>query len=228
VADEAAFLARRRQYNAIVREVAGEKAVDLLDLAAVFEKRDKDALFMNDGVHPNVHGRLVIADLILDRLATTDVLNPEERRRIQAERCFDSAMPNLLRSRVEFVERPILVAAGQPVPVSVRVTNIGDTIWLANTDTGVARVAMGVRVFDRKGRDVFADQTNLEWGDLTGDLAPGQTTELRWSVRPLQTAGDYVLEVDPLVAEVTWFNETGDERSTVTLRVGPPTEAVSP
>lgn len=81
-----ALIDRHRRYNQVLREVAASKGVALLDLEKVFDRLDKDELFVADGVHPNERGRRLIADLLFEKLVEMGIaLTDEAGRAAQAK-----------------------------------------------------------------------------------------------------------------------------------------------
>lgn len=61
------LLSLHRAYNRMIRSVADQEGIPLVDLDAEFEKRDKNGLFW-DTMHPNEMGHQLIADRVLSRL----------------------------------------------------------------------------------------------------------------------------------------------------------------
>jgi lysophospholipase L1-like esterase len=61
------LLSLHRAYNRTASTVAAREGVPLLDLAAEFEKHDKNGLFW-DTMHPSEKGHRLIAELVFQRL----------------------------------------------------------------------------------------------------------------------------------------------------------------
>lgn len=61
------LLSLHRAYNRMIRTVAAQEGIPLVDLDAEFEKLDKYSLFW-DTMHPNEKGQRIIADLVFQRL----------------------------------------------------------------------------------------------------------------------------------------------------------------
>ncbi len=61
------LLSLHRAYNRTIEKVAAREGVPLLDLAAEFERHDKNGLFW-DTMHPNEKGHQLIAELVFRRL----------------------------------------------------------------------------------------------------------------------------------------------------------------
>jgi len=209
------LITRHRQYNQIVREVAAGKKAELLDLEAIFDQRDKNSLFLRDGVHENPAGRHLIADSLIERFAAMRLLTPDDLNRIAQKPAFDSLDPNLLRSRIEFLKLPLQAKVGQPLPLDLRVTNLGDTVWLARTEGKIGQVLMSVIIYDMQGRHLFEKEGSV----IPKDVQPGETFELHWATSPFTEPGHYVLEVEPVAGYVMWFSDAGDKRTTTTLTV---------
>ncbi|MCX8037140.1 MAG: GDSL-type esterase/lipase family protein [Candidatus Sumerlaeia bacterium] len=212
-----ALILIHHQYNEITREVAARTRAELLDLDRAFNRHNKDDLFVRDGVHPNRHGRHLIVTLLLDHLEKMGIITSGERHRIARESTYDSLMPNILRCRVEFLDTPIRAVAGKPIEIAIRLTNTGDTIWLARPERPHGQVTVSAILYDPAGRFLGEkDRCNLP-----RDVAPNETVDLRWTVKPVDTPGSYVLEVDPLAEFVCRFNDLDDARTTVPLIVAP-------
>ncbi len=218
LAESAEALIRiHHEYNEITREVAARTRAELLDLDRAFDGHNKDDLFINDGVHPNRHGRHLIVALLLDHLEKMGILTREERQRIAEQSTHDSLMPNILRCRVEFLTAPIRAVAGEPIEIAIRLTNTGDTLWLARPERPHGQVTVGALLYDAAGKFLGEkDRCNLPH-----NVAPSDSVELRWTVKPVEQPGQYVLEVDPLAELVCWFNDLDDARTTVSLIVAP-------
>jgi len=214
---EESIIRLHRQYNDIVRDVARKMRVEVLDLEEAFNRQNKDDLFIKDGIHPNAQGRHLIAKLFLEKLGGMGVLSAEEERRIADNSMYDSTMPNLLRSRVEFLEQPLHTVAGKPWTIGVKVANTGDTVWLAQCDPRYGQVELGVIVYDTHGQRLVEEAR----GRFPRDVKPGETVELRWRIAPLDKPGEYVLEIAPVAEYVAWFKQVGDKRTTTSLIVEP-------
>ncbi len=215
---EEALIARHRQYNQIAREVAAGCNAPLLDLDAAFDQRNKSELILRDGVHPTPAGRHLIAQLIMDKMADLGILAADDHARLATLKVtYDSFNPNRLRSHIEFLNGPPRGRVGLPVPMNIRLTNTGDTLWLAKQEGQVGQVILGVSVYDKEGRHLF----EKEGSEIPRDVPPGDGLELHWMLSPFTAAGQYILEVKPVAGFVCWFHETGDARTTTTLTIEP-------
>jgi len=214
---EETLIIRHRNYNNIVRQVAAEKNAELADCDALFNPHNKDLLFLKDGVHPNALGRHLIAEALSTRLRAVGVLSADDQKRIAEGLTYDSTDPNWLHGRIEFLDSPWRAVAGQPVKIAIKVTNIGDTIWLARPPSEYGQVRFGIAVSDLNGNQLF----ERERGKLDRDVRPGETAEVRWTISPIREPGRYVLDVGGVAELVEWFSQTGDKRSSTTLIVEP-------
>lgn len=123
----------------------------------------------------------------------------------------DSYVAAFYQAQLEIVDFPAMPRAGQPVAVSLRVTNRSpDPMhFRATSDSGVhvGTLIEGVDVADfrREGR---SGRKNL-------DLAPGDSHVFDLALSALPTAGTYRLTVDLVNENVAWFADMG---STVLVR----------
>ena len=58
-----------KDYAQIMRDVAAEMHVELIDVYQTFQQDQSTLAFFPDGLHPDARGHRVIADLLVDRLA---------------------------------------------------------------------------------------------------------------------------------------------------------------
>ena len=214
---EEALIVRHRNYNTIVREIAGEKKTELVDFDSLFNAHNKDLLFMRDGLHPNGRGRHLLAETLAARLGEMGVLSADDQKTIAEKFTYDSSDPNWLHSRIEILNGPLHAAVGQPLEIAVKATNAGDTIWLAHPESDYGRVHLGIVISSLKGQYLF----ERERGNLERDVRPGETIELRWPFSPIEQPGRYVLDVCGVAEFIEWFNETGNRRTSTTLVVEP-------
>ena len=68
---------RHREYARVVREVGAETQVPVVDMAAIYNARQDEALFsLDDPVHPRQKGYNLEAEVLFDRLVAEGLLDP--------------------------------------------------------------------------------------------------------------------------------------------------------
>jgi SAM-dependent methyltransferase len=128
-----------------------------------------------------------------------------------------------MRARIELLDVPSPVGAGQTAPVRTRITNISGHTWPAGQ-------------LIRLGNHWYGGGEAVRWNDgradLPHDLAPGASVELELPVVAPDEPGDHDLELDLVQEAVTWWAEVGSEpvrtRVTVVRDVVADVPALSP
>ncbi len=118
----------------------------------------------------------------------------------------DSRLPHLLRARLDLLgggpQGPL--PSGSSLSLSLRVTNEGDTRWLADPAVGAGFVRLGVQHRARGGALVERDYLRAPF---PRDLDPGESVELTLAVPLPEPAGHHLLAVDLVAEQVCWFEE---------------------
>jgi hypothetical protein len=104
------------------------------------------------------------------------------------------------------------IKAGASLPVRVMVKNISGIVWPGDgqNDHRTYRVRLGNHWRDAGGRLVQLDDGRVA---LPYDLQPGREVELSLIIEAPKIAGIYLLELDMVQEQVTWF---ADQESKVT------------
>jgi hypothetical protein len=130
---------------------------------------------------------------------------------------LDSRRSAGLRCTIHTAETALSGAAGVPLELEALVTNAGRATWLASGDRP-GGVSLGAHLSDGDGR-LLVFQWHTE--PLTapgGTLAAGR--QVRRRVRlPALAPGRYVLELDCVAADVTWFAQVGGEPRRIAVEV---------
>ena len=119
----------------------------------------------------------------------------------KGQRRLDSRLPGRLAARIE----PSLERRGERVSGRVRVTNQGDTLWLAGGESaGSVRLGFQLLTPDRH-------LLNLDFARaaLPAELPPGQSQELSVELTLPAAAEPYVLKLDMVAEHVCWFEDRG-------------------
>jgi hypothetical protein len=103
---------------------------------------------------------------------------------------------------------PQTLKAGESVPLQVKVKNMGNMAWPAQTPDGRYKVTLGNHWLDKKGKEVIVDDGRA---DLPHDLKPGEEVELTLKVTAPKPAGSYILELDMVHEGLTWFTAHGSQ-----------------
>jgi SAM-dependent methyltransferase len=126
----------------------------------------------------------------------------------------DSRHPAGLRAAVEAKIELDPVTAGRPIPVRATVRNIGRAKWLPS-ETLYGGVLLGGHLYAENGRLVKFDYA---WQGLPHPLAPQEETTVSFDLPPLD-AGRYVIELDCVANQVTWFAQIGSTPARMVVEV---------
>ena len=143
------------------------------------------------------------------------------------ELAFDELPPSACRARITLLEPPRTVRAGADAVVRAKVENVGDVTWPSVGPAAVKRqINLGNKWLDEAGNVMHEGGRAI----LPKGLAPGQHVELPLRVRAPGVRGRYLLEVDMVQENVTWFKDRGSQVVRAPIHVkrqGPPlSEAV--
>ena len=108
--------------------------------------------------------------------------------------------------------------AGAPSKVRLRITNIGDTRWLAGEHAGGGWTRVGAHLY-RTGPP--RELVDFDWyrADLPHDVAPGGQVIIDAQLPAIDAAGDYLAVFDLVVEGLTWFGDRGSTPATVHLGI---------
>jgi len=99
---------------------------------------------------------------------------------------------------------PVKPAA--PLPISLRILNAGDTVWLDAPPGTAGRVCLGAHLLDEGGRTVAWDYFRTGLGRT---LWPGEFVDITCSLPAPPEAGRHRLVLDLLAEQVAWFQPGG-------------------
>jgi hypothetical protein len=106
------------------------------------------------------------------------------------------------KAEITPINPPKTLKAGQPATLSVKVKNIGNGPWPAQGLGPKYKVDLGNHWFDSKGTEVAGDDGRTA---LPHDIKPGEEAELILKVKPPKTPGQYVIVLDMVHEDITWF-----------------------
>lgn len=148
-----------------------------------------------------------------------------EKDKQSAEPAADSPLatgplpPEGYRGTLSFVDQPGRMRAGEAKTIQVRVKNASPVFWKVRGGGEDNRyyLAVGNRWFRADGATLVTDADGRI--GLPENLAPGQETTAALLIKAPQEPGDYVLDLDLVQEQVTWFHERGSEtvKSKVTV-----------
>jgi hypothetical protein len=119
-----------------------------------------------------------------------------------------SALPNVLRARIDVQSLPTTMHAGQQLSIEVKARNTGDTIWLSQPREFGGQVRFRVKLCLPDGR-LLSEAIGIR--ALKTDVLPGDKASLKTQLRLPEDLepGDYLLLFDMVAEGVAWFEETG-------------------
>jgi hypothetical protein len=116
------------------------------------------------------------------------------------------------RALLAFKDAPTKLRAGQKETVVVRVKNGSDVFWWArggepnDSASNKFYIAVGNLWLQEDGKLLTEMDGRI---GLPKDLRPGEEVEVPLSISAPTTPGDYVLEVDLVQEQVSWFHDKG-------------------
>jgi ubiquinone/menaquinone biosynthesis C-methylase UbiE len=127
-----------------------------------------------------------------------------------------TARPGVLAARLQIrgAREAYRMPAGESITIPLKITNLGDTLWLAGEGLGWTRV----------GSHLYTDGRQLiefDWSRdaLPGDVPPGKSTTLSLPLPPIAAPGMYVAEFDLVIEGVTWFAMRGSHSTSLRIVV---------
>lgn len=112
---------------------------------------------------------------------------------------------------------PARLKAGQHEAIHFVVRNAGEIIWpSAGRGDGQYQIRLGNRWLDQDHRERVADDGRSA---LPYDLRPGDEAEFLLTITAPEMPGEYVLEVDMVQEQVTWFRLKGSKTLQLKLTV---------
>jgi hypothetical protein len=121
-----------------------------------------------------------------------------------------SALPaEALRAEIRVINYSPRLKRREAATIQVAVRNAGAVAWLAR-ERAVApfQINIGNHWLDGAGRTIVNDDGRAT---LLQDLLPGREAEFSFTVNAPRDAGQYILEVDVLQENVSWFGLRGSK-----------------
>lgn len=135
--------------------------------------------------------------------------------RISGMHDFDQG-PRLFQARIECMDCPPTMAAGQWYPVSLRLRNDSAAVWPLPGQGRAPEVRVGYHWL-RTGGEIHEFRGHLT--PIPHTLWPDETTRFPASVRAPEEPGNYVIQWDLAMKDVGWFSRRGWPAPTSEVRV---------
>lgn len=163
---------------------------------------------------PNFRAGLILVALLITGCgkndSTTAVNSPSPA---PVEKQTPGPLPERgFRAQIAIIDPPTKLRVGQKETVNVKIRNTSDVFWWARGGEVNDRsdnkfyLAIGNRWLDADGKLVSEMDGRL---GISKDLKPGGEMELPLLITAPSTPGDFLLEVDMVQEQVSWFNEKG-------------------
>jgi SAM-dependent methyltransferase len=137
----------------------------------------------------------------------------------KAPRAPDSRRPGTLKARIRLLAPPTQLTAGHPFTLAAEVTNLGDTLWLAERRERGGFVALGAKLLGEDGLIAIYDYGR---GYLSAAVSPGETAAVSIELVAPQQPGVYGVKLDMVDEAVAWFEHGGSATETLQIQVVPP------
>ena len=116
------------------------------------------------------------------------------------------------RAQIVLIDPPTKLRVGQKETINVRVKNASDVFWWARGGETNDRndnkfyIAVGDRWLDESGKLLSEMDGRL---GISKDLRSGEELELPLQITAPDKPGEYILEVDMVQEQVSWFGDKG-------------------
>jgi SAM-dependent methyltransferase len=127
-----------------------------------------------------------------------------------------SLNPRSQRARIVPAKDSVRIGAGDSFSLAVRVTNLGETVWLRTGRHGRGFVRLGAHLLDASGRTIEHDYGRAE---LPGDVPEDRTVPLEIRLKAPHASGRFRIRLDMVNEGVRWFEQDGSAAGSVELIV---------
>jgi ubiquinone/menaquinone biosynthesis C-methylase UbiE len=121
-----------------------------------------------------------------------------------ADRMKTSRPTGILRAEIGKISMPKRIPPDSPFAIEAVVRNTGDTVWISEVKKNKWYMALGIKLCYEDGKELDYGR-----GNLSKDIAPGETTSISASLKSPATRGKYTVKVDMVCERVTWFEHVG-------------------
>lgn len=123
------------------------------------------------------------------------------------------------RAEIRALDPPTRFRTEEVAKLRVSVKNISPVSWIARERAAAQfQLSLGNHWLDRNGKMIKNDDGRAP---LLQDLLPGQPLEFELIVNAPRTAGEYILEIDMLQENVSWFGLRGSQTLRLPITVEP-------
>lgn len=126
------------------------------------------------------------------------------------------------RAQIAIIDPPTKLRVGQKETINVKIRNTSDVFWWARGGEINDRadnkfyLAIGDRWLDSEGKLLTEMDGRL---GISKNMKPGEELELPLLITAPSTPGEYLLEVDMVQEQVSWFNERGSPTARTKISV---------
>lgn len=123
----------------------------------------------------------------------------------------------LFRAEIRAIDCPSHLRTSQPAMIRVALRNASVSVWPAR-ERAVAsfQINVGNHWLDSSGQTVVNDDGRAT---LLQDLLPGQEAEFSFTINAPSSPGQYILEIDALQENVSWFGLKGSKTLRLPVKV---------
>lgn len=213
-----------KQYNKVIREVAEDNRVPLMDLEEEFVRRKRDYMLQPDGIHLTPRGHNHVARLLLGVLRDEQKLTRADYDAIAKAEKHDTTAPDKPHTAWSLVPEHLQVAPNADFRFAVIAQNAGNTRWLkqhiiphygirTNVPYGNVSVTTEWRTENSPVTGIAAEK------DVPSDIITGESTSVTLALKSPEKPGNYELEVGLKVGELGPLKFFGSETTTMTITV---------
>lgn len=123
---------------------------------------------------------------------------------------------SVYKAQITIVSQPQTLRAAEQGTFRVKVKNVGNGTWPAQGQGPKYKFDLGNHWQDKKGVEVVGDDGRT---GLPHDLKSGEEAELLLTVKAPKTPGDYIVVLDMVHEDVTWFALHGSQTVKANLTV---------
>ncbi|HEX7177496.1 MAG TPA: hypothetical protein VF240_19715 [Pyrinomonadaceae bacterium] len=122
------------------------------------------------------------------------------------------------RAQITLLDAPARMRAGQKQTINVNVRNTSNVTWIAPHDQEGNKYVIAVMNSWLQPDGTLATNMDGRYG-VQRDLAPGEEAELPLVITAPKNPGDYILELDMVQEQVTFFKDKGSQPLRVNVKV---------